>query len=124
MFIHGLQGDPQATWTAESSEVFWPRQLLPRALAEAKVETRILVYGFDGTLATFAGREKLGVVVRNFLRDLATERHGQNATSRPVLFVAYNLGGLLLKQALVHSSEVNSEDDGSLIVESPKVLFS
>lgn len=38
VFVHGLNGDPQKTWTSEKSKTFWPSQLLPPILEEEKVQ--------------------------------------------------------------------------------------
>jgi hypothetical protein len=51
VLVHGLNGHPRDTWTADNG-VFWPSQLLPQSL-----QARVLVYGYDGDLSTFAGLE-------------------------------------------------------------------
>ena len=48
VFVHGLNGHPKKTWTAEKSGIFWPLQLLPPILTEQKA--RILVYGYDAAV--------------------------------------------------------------------------
>lgn len=51
VFVHGLNGHPYDTWTSERSKTFWPGQLLPPFLEEAK--TRIIVYGYDADVTSF-----------------------------------------------------------------------
>lgn len=51
VFVHGLNGDPHNTWTAEKSKIFWPAQLLPLILEEEKA--RVLVYGYDADVTSF-----------------------------------------------------------------------
>ncbi|KAN0072886.1 hypothetical protein V8E54_009000 [Elaphomyces granulatus] len=60
------------------TEVYWPRDLLPRTVPNA----RVLTYGYDTKVKHFAiGREP----------------------SRPLLLVAHSLGGLVVKEALRES---------------------
>jgi hypothetical protein len=53
VLVHGLNGDPRKTWTANNG-VFWPTQLLPVTLKSAKV--RILVYGYNADVYAFGSR--------------------------------------------------------------------
>jgi len=41
VFVHGLSGDPQRTWTSEKSKTFWPAQLLPPILEQEKVHLHV-----------------------------------------------------------------------------------
>ena len=49
ILVHGLDGHPRDTWTADNG-VFWPSQLLPKS-----VQARVLVYGYYTELYTFSG---------------------------------------------------------------------
>lgn len=51
VFVHGLNGHPQQTWTSEKSHIFWPADLLPPILEDEKA--RILVYGYDADVISF-----------------------------------------------------------------------
>ena len=53
VFVHGLNGHPQKTWTA-SNGTFWPRDLLPANLGE--VRARILVWGYNADVYAFGGK--------------------------------------------------------------------
>ncbi|KAL9110216.1 MAG: hypothetical protein Q9227_005277 [Pyrenula ochraceoflavens] len=47
VFIHGIQGSPERTWTAKApSKTFWPLDLLPRDCPYA----RIMTFGYDSVV--------------------------------------------------------------------------
>lgn len=86
--------------------VYWPRDLLPDALPNA----RILTYGYDTHLRHhFQGPGPKSTVYDmawNFLLQLGAERDAHS--SRPLLFVAHSLGGILVKEALRRSERCQS----------------
>ncbi|KAF8526907.1 hypothetical protein BU17DRAFT_40060, partial [Hysterangium stoloniferum] len=97
--IHGLNGDREESWTADNGSL-WLRDFLPQAMATA----RILTYGYD---AYVHGRDQLSEQTlnghaRDFVAKLVLYRR-----DRPIIFVAHNLGGIVLKSALIHSSGCN-----------------
>lgn len=102
-FVHGLSGDRESTWTARGQSGPWPKTLLPLKLGRA----RILTYGYDAYVVrkAVAGRNRLLDHATNLLHDLATDRDLNNASSRPLIFVAHNLGGLVCKKALLLSRD-------------------
>lgn len=51
VFIHGLTGDREKTWTATHASEPWPKTLLPSKLPTA----RILTYGYDAFVADWKG---------------------------------------------------------------------
>ncbi|KAL9611006.1 MAG: hypothetical protein Q9167_004320 [Letrouitia subvulpina] len=107
VFVHGLNGDPHNTWTSEFSKVFWPAQLLPPILEEEKA--RVLVYGYDADVTAFtdgASKDKIHNHAEHLVAELAANRRIRKASERPILWVAHSLGGLVLKRALIHSSEI------------------
>lgn len=100
-FIHGLAGDREKTWTAEGQSQPWPQTLLPSLLGGA----RILTYGYDAYVirGSSAAKNSLSNHALNLLKDLADDRASCEAPSRPVIFVAHSLGGLVCKGALMLS---------------------
>jgi len=60
VLVHGLNGNPQTTWTAKNG-VFWPIDLLPISLKSTKV--RILVYGYNADVYTFGSEQGARSVV-------------------------------------------------------------
>ena len=110
VFVHGLNGDPHNTWTSEKSKTFWPSQLLPPLLEEEKA--RILVYGYDADVTSFtdgASRDKIHNHAEHLVAELAANRRIRKATERPIIFVAHSLGGLVVKRALIHSSDIRGQ---------------
>lgn len=106
-FIHGLTGDRESTWTADGQSKPWPETLLPPRLSK----TRILTYGYDAYVIRIgvAGSNRLLDHATNLLHDMTTERASCNALSRPLIFVAHSLGGLVCKMAILNSQ--NNADE-------------
>ncbi|KAH8893361.1 hypothetical protein GQ53DRAFT_684995, partial [Thozetella sp. PMI_491] len=99
-FVHGLTGDRERTWTAPGQSAPWPTTLLPPRLSKA----RIFTYGYDAYVArtSVASTNRLIDHATNLLADLTADRTS-NASSRPLVFVAHSLGGLVCKEALLLS---------------------
>lgn len=100
-FIHGLFGNWESTWTASSHTTPWPKTLLGPRLKNA----RIFTYGYDAhpVRRTDTSSNRLLDHAANLLTDLAGDRLLANASSRPLIFVAHSLGGLVVKQAMIVS---------------------
>ncbi len=100
-FVHGLTGDRESTWTANGQSAPWPKTLLPPKLSRA----RILTYGYDAYIVrrgVAASTNRLIDHATNLLQDLTTDR-SSDASSRPLIFVAHSLGGLVCKKAILLS---------------------
>ena len=127
VFVHGLNGHPYHTWTSENNKIFWPAQLLPPLIAEAKA--RVLVYGYDASVVAFTGgvsRDKIHNHAETLIALLNADRGRKNATERPIIFVAHSLGGLVVKRALIHSWGIrgnNIERLRSIFVSTYGLLF-
>ena len=127
VLVHGLNGDPQKTWTAEKSKTFWPSQLLPPILEEE--HARVLVYGYDADVTSFtdgASKDKIHNHAEHLVAVLAANRRIRKATERPIIFIAHSLGGLVVKRALIYSSEIRStktEHLRSVFVSTYGILF-
>jgi protein SERAC1 len=100
-FVHGLTGNRDSTWTAYGQSTPWPKTLLPPKLTRA----RILTYGYDAYIVrkSVASSNRLIDHATNLLHDLTTDRASCNASSRPLIFVAHSLGGLVCKMAILRS---------------------
>jgi hypothetical protein len=87
-------------------QIYWPRDLLPRTIPTA----RVLTYGYDTkishVLSTPRDKSTFYEMAWDFLVDLEAKR--QPESSRPILFVAHSLGGILVKEALRRSASCQS----------------
>lgn len=100
-FVHGLTGNRESTWTAVGQSTPWPKAFLPSMLDRA----RILTYGYDAYIvgkSVASGNGLLDHAV-NLLNDLTTYRKRHDTASRPLIFVAHSLGGLVCKVAILRS---------------------
>lgn len=107
-FIHGLTGDRNSSWTAPGQPTPWPKTLLPSRLPKA----RIVTYGYDAYVVrkSVASKNRLIDHATNLIHDLTTDRASCHASSRPIIFVAHSLGGLVCKEAILlsrHSPELH-----------------
>lgn len=50
VFVHGLYGGREATWTHEQSKVFWPKDLLPRDIEDARIHS----FGYNAKVVDWA----------------------------------------------------------------------
>lgn len=120
-FIHGLTGDRERTWTAEGQSAPWPQTLLPPRLPKA----RILTHGYDAYVVRVpvASANRLSDHAANLVAKLTANRALADAPTRPLIFVAHSLGGLVCKEALL-LSQANPEPHLRYIFECTKgVVF-
>lgn len=144
VFVHGLNGHPFKTWTADNG-VFWPRDLLPSHLHDQRF--RVLTYGYDARVSAFTdgvGKDHIHHHAENLAARLYTNRsvspcrtagpdvcklmlcQSSKATERPIIFVVHSLGGLVTKQCLIYSRSIdhpNSEHLRSIYVSTYGILF-
>ncbi|KEF62369.1 uncharacterized protein A1O9_00341 [Exophiala aquamarina CBS 119918] len=107
VFVHGLTGDRERTWTHPGNGVCWPRDILPQNLPDA----RILTFGYDAYVVR--ARDQVASIdiahhANDFLNCLANERMDSQSAKRPLILVAHSLGGLLCKDAM-RLSQNNAE---------------
>lgn len=84
IFIHGLTGDCDATWTASDATDPWPKTLLPPVIPTA----RVLTFGYDANVADWKGvvsQSRIANYAGNLLTALSTYRENDDTVGRPVL---------------------------------------
>ncbi|KAF2187179.1 kinase-like protein [Zopfia rhizophila CBS 207.26] len=77
IFVHGLTGDREKTWTANSAATPWPQALLPGTLPTA----RILTFGYDAYVADWQGiisKNRIGNYSMDLLTAVAAYRENNN----------------------------------------------
>lgn len=107
VFIHGLEGDRELTWTFDGADKPWPETLLPKELPDC----RLLTFGYDATYIGQHGQVSMNRLrhhAMNLLNTVGQHRERDNTDDRPLFFVAHCLGGLVCKEALVKAS--NSQE--------------
>jgi len=126
VLVHGLNGNPQKTWTS-SNGVFWPKDLLPRDVQD---RARILLYGYDADVASLGGTGASKDMIHNhaeaLVQNLVANRRREHASERPIIFVAHSLGGLVVKRALTYSCAITgakTERLRSVYVSTYGILF-
>jgi hypothetical protein len=84
VFVHGLTGNRESTWTDKTAKVFWPKDLLAKDLPKA----RIITFGYDADIIrglSTAGNGTLRDYGKALAEDLAMRR---KRTDSVRLFVA------------------------------------
>ncbi|KAI1339658.1 hypothetical protein F5Y15DRAFT_381625 [Xylariaceae sp. FL0016] len=143
VFIHGLQGHPEKTWTyvgksrkssfrqrffrsasatviEEAPATYWPCDLL--AQSEDFRNARIMTWGYDTrVIRDFFGtsdQQNISQHGNNLMVNLQQERKAD--PRRPLIFVAHSLGGIVLKVALDNSKRSTHQRQYLGIYESTK----
>jgi hypothetical protein len=73
LFIHGLTGDREKTWTAKNTSEPWPRTLLPSKVPNA----RVLTFGYNAYVADWrelVSQVRIGNHAMNLLTTLVSYR--------------------------------------------------
>ncbi|KAM0458661.1 hypothetical protein ACHAPV_006053 [Trichoderma viride] len=120
VFLHGLTGHREKTWTAEGQTEPWLKTLLPKDLPTA----RIITYGYDADvlhLTRVAGQNTIREHAKTLINDLSALR--TDAVGRPIIFVVHSLGGLVIQEALQICTNPNDEGQGDLLSSTRGVAF-
>lgn len=89
----------------------------------------MLVYGYDANVTSFTdgvSKDKIHNHAESLVADVYSNRKLRNARERPIIWVTHSLGGLVVKRALIHSSEirgVKTEHLRSVFVSTYGILF-
>ncbi|KAI9704499.1 MAG: hypothetical protein M1820_005573 [Bogoriella megaspora] len=102
--VTGLAGHALNSW-ANGLQV-WLRDYLPKSLSDARINPRILVFGYNSQIVQARGRSILDDHVGDFKEKLVNVR--DNVLCRPIIFIGHSLGCLLIKKTLY---EINKNAD-------------
>ncbi|KAJ3461974.1 hypothetical protein MRS44_010527 [Fusarium solani] len=100
VFIHGLNGDCEKTWTAKTEVQPWPKVFLPSQVPNC----RILTYGYDAGLVD-SSKNRVSDHAHTLLTSLASQRQSDETAERPIIFICHSLGGLVCQDALVTAKQ-------------------
>ncbi|OBR03258.1 LipA and NB-ARC domain-containing protein [Colletotrichum higginsianum IMI 349063] len=102
VFVHGLTGNRETTWTDKSTGVFWPAHLLKDEVPR----TRIVTFGYDADVVHFwaaASQNRVRNHAVNLINAISQLRERTDTEDRPVIFVVHSLGGLIFEDAMLAS---------------------
>lgn len=104
IFVHGLRGDRERTWTAKDALSPWPQTLLPAETPQA----RILTFGYDANVANWramVSNNRIGDHARNLLSAVATYRENDDTVrSCPALRLLVRLSADFIRTPVLSSS--------------------
>ncbi|PCD20340.1 hypothetical protein AU210_016207 [Fusarium oxysporum f. sp. radicis-cucumerinum] len=114
--ISGLGSHAFGSFEERDGDHMWLRDSLPYDLTRDNTTdpiARVMIYGYESSVAnsnSFQNLEDLAISFYNSLLALA-----RSPTTRPIIFIAHSLGGLIVKQTLITLSKSKIEDDQKLI---------
>ena len=116
VFVHGLGGDPRATWRQGEGEAgFWPAWL-----GEDFPELDIYTLEYAAHASAWQGPAMaLPDRATNVLAEFVAERLDE----RPLVFVCHSLGGLIVKQALRIAADQPGTPTGRILDQTQGVVF-
>lgn len=128
ILVHGLNGRPDATWTARNG-TFWPLDLLPASLHG--VQANVLVYGYNADVYSrrndsSASAQFIHQHAQTLVTNLTLFRRGERTGRNPIIWICHSLGGILVKRALLYSNDVRGphhEDFRSIYVSTFGIIF-
>ncbi|KAK8075532.1 hypothetical protein PG997_010195 [Apiospora hydei] len=101
-----------------ASSCYWPKDLLPVDLPGA----RVLTWGYDAMVTKgfkSADQSSLFAHANNFMFALAR----MVVTSRPIIFLAHSLGGIIVKEMLAHCDNSENERHQNIVASTAAIMF-
>jgi chaperonin GroEL len=101
IFVHGLDGDARETWESRGKAIsFWPEWL-----GADLGNVAVWAIDYEAASLVWKGRAMPLIDRATNVLDLCVNK---GIGSRPLVFIAHSLGGLLVKQLLRHSLEYDN----------------
>ncbi|KAF1976637.1 hypothetical protein BU23DRAFT_565782 [Bimuria novae-zelandiae CBS 107.79] len=121
--VHGMNtrndlNHPNKTWThqepsiPQESRTHWLRDLLPSSVPHA----RIMAYQYNANVAFNSSTAGVQEQAENLLQHILVKREEAHAHSRPIVFIAHSLGGIIVKQALATAYKTSSGELATIYV--------
>ncbi|MFL5328679.1 MAG: esterase/lipase family protein [Gemmataceae bacterium] len=115
IFVHGLNGNYRTTWKSNETGFSWPEEL-----AREIPDVGVWSFSYDSAASDWLGAA-MPIVDRskNFLSQIVAEKLGRGNT----IFVVHSLGGLVVKQALMHAITLRNDDFEEIADNTKAVIF-
>ncbi|KAK7582824.1 hypothetical protein V3481_012122 [Fusarium oxysporum f. sp. vasinfectum] len=110
--ISGLGGHAFGSFKERDGDHMWLRDSLPYDLTREDTVNpmaRVMVYGYESCVANSNSFQNLEDLATSFHHSLLALAH--TPTTRPIIFIAHSLGGLIIKETLITLSKSKNEDD-------------
>jgi triacylglycerol esterase/lipase EstA (alpha/beta hydrolase family) len=117
IFVHGLGGDAVGTWSVggQASEA----KCWPAWLAEDLPSLCVLSLDYEAEATRWVGR---GMGLEDRATNILTLFETEGVGTRPIAFICYSLGGLIVKQMLRNASD-SSDQRWARILKQTRSLF-
>lgn len=99
--VHGLRGSPVRSWINRSPRTMWLRDMLQLDLSTS----RVMSYGYRTEDVLRQNKFDLERLAEDLVSSVIDARAEIQDTSRPLVFIGYSFGGLLVKKALLRLRE-------------------
>jgi hypothetical protein len=97
VFIHGLDGGARSSWRGKETSSFWPLWL-----AEDIEGIAVWSVGYDAWSSKWRGR---AMPLQDRAINLLAQLQSHGIGERPLCFVTHSMGGLLVKEMMLHAAE-------------------
>ena len=123
IFVHGLGGNRQTTWTHQNN-TYWPQDLLPDQIPSS----RIMTFGYDADMVKIwsigpTGSNGLHGHGKTLAFTIADSRSTKTSKRRPIIFVTHSLGGLVCEQALLVCRASNEQRLSCVLESTVGIVF-
>lgn len=96
VFMHGLDGDARKSWQRDKSASTWHHWL-----ADDIDGLAVWSVGYDAFSSRWRGR---AMPLQDRAINLLAQLQSSNIGDRPLIFIAHSMGGLLIKEMLLHAA--------------------
>ncbi|MEV7099746.1 hypothetical protein AB0M80_43715 [Amycolatopsis sp. NPDC051045] len=97
VFVHGLDGDPRESWSGKQQNSFWPGWL-----AQDVPGAGVWSLGYDAASSRWIGN---AMPIQDRAINLLAQLENHGIGQRPLCFVTHSMGGLVVKEMLLHAAE-------------------
>ncbi|WP_370961685.1 esterase/lipase family protein [Amycolatopsis sp. cg9] len=97
VFVHGLDGNARTSWSGKREDSFWPRWVVEDIPGVA-----VWSVGYDAASSKWLGH---AMPIQDRAINVLAQLQNRGIGQRPLCFVTHSMGGLLVKEMLLHSAE-------------------